>query len=119
MSNGLFCDFSSLTQLLPDQVRLTERTSHGRSGPFAPPPLQELRHYYEPVRQRDPRRYSAPRGSAAWSAPSCHPSERRFRAALSHVPCEGGRPAPRGFTPDTAWPINGTPARLIPGQKVT
>src|SRR5215211_3120563 len=107
MSNGLFCDFSSLTQLLPDHVRLTERTSHGRSGPFAPLPLQELRHYYEPVGQRDPRRYSAPRGSAAWSAPSYRTQGDSFRPRLPTFHAKAADQAHVTSTPDTAWPISG------------
>src|ERR1022692_842932 len=38
-------------------------------APFAPPSLQGHQRYYEPVRQRAPRRYSAPCGSAAWVTP--------------------------------------------------
>ena len=39
ISNGLPGDFSSPIELLPDTARLIERTSHGRPGPFAPPPI--------------------------------------------------------------------------------
>ena len=42
--------------------------SHGQPGPFAPPPLQGFHRYYEPVRRRAPRRYSAPCGSCRLGA---------------------------------------------------
>src|ERR1700682_3279551 len=58
---------------------------------------QGLHSYYEPVRQRVPQRYSLPRGSAAWQAPSRPPplSERQCRDTPSHVPCTSSRPDSR------------------------
>ena len=38
----------------PRILWLPERTSHGRSDPFAPSPLQRLPHYYGPVRMPSP-----------------------------------------------------------------
>src|SRR5690242_20509321 len=63
ISNGFPDDFSSPTRLLPSSApRLIERTQPRMTRPFAPPPLQELRHYYGPVRRRVLHRYSIPRG---------------------------------------------------------
>src|SRR5829696_3666559 len=78
-----------------------------------------LHHYYELVRQRvriGTRRLAV---SAAWRTPS------RTRPLAGSEHCIGTRlPTFRVvaadqtravFTPDTAWPINGAPARLFPG----
>ena len=48
---------------------MPERLHLGRAGPFAPPRLPRLHHYYEPVRQRVPRRYSTPPVSAVRRSP--------------------------------------------------
>src|ERR1035437_6585185 len=57
ISNDFPCDTDLPTRILPGT--LVDRTNNPRwSGPFAPPPLQGLHHYYEPVRQHAPRRYS-------------------------------------------------------------
>src|SRR5450759_4924190 len=59
ISNDFPCDTDLPTRFLPGT--LVDRTNNPRwSGPFAPPPLQGLHHYYEPVRQHAPRRYSTP-----------------------------------------------------------
>src|SRR5262249_32278186 len=51
MLNGLPCDFSSSTRFLPGTL-VDGHMNHERPGPFPPPPLQGLPHYYEPVRRR-------------------------------------------------------------------
>jgi hypothetical protein len=56
------CDVSLPTQFLPDSSGCLNKHSHGRPCPFAQPPLQGCRHYYEQVRRRTPRRYSVPYG---------------------------------------------------------
>src|SRR5674476_831995 len=59
ISNDFPCDTDLPTRFLPGT--LVDQTDNPRwSGPFAPPPLQGLHHYYEPVRQHAPRRYSTP-----------------------------------------------------------
>ena len=57
----------------PENVGWSNDHSHERPGPFAPPPLQGHRHYYEPVR----RRTRTPPGTP------------------SPVPCGRGRPGSR------------------------
>jgi hypothetical protein len=99
-------------------VRLTEQTNYGRSGPFAPTPLQGLHHYYEPVRQ--------PHSATVLNSSRC------FRLEVSLSPPQKGDSVGAGHptfhakaadqtlvasAPDTTWPINGTPARLLPGSK--
>jgi len=74
---------------------------------------QRLPHYYEPVRQRVPRRYSLPRGSAAWQAPSHR--ERLCRDTPSHVPCRTSRPDSRRLHAGHHLASQRSPARLIPG----
>src|ERR1039458_3554638 len=59
ISNDFPCDTDLPTRILPGT--LVDRTDNPRwAGPFAPPPLQGLPRYYEPVRQHAPRRYSTP-----------------------------------------------------------
>jgi len=78
---------------------------------------QGLHSYYEPVRQRIPRRYSLPCGSAAWQAPSRHPPlrERQCRDTPSHVPCKRSRPDSRRLYAGHHLASQRSPARLIPG----
>jgi hypothetical protein len=93
------------------------QTSHGQPGPFAPAPLQDLHRYYEPVRQRARRRYSIPCGVAAWDTPS-PPLARtgRIRTCLLLFHTEAADQAHVVYMPDTTWPEDGTPARLVPGS---
>jgi len=71
---------------------------------------QGLHSYYGRVRQRAPRRYSAPRGFAAWSPPSRpRTSRRQYRGAPSHVPCESPDRDHAAYMPDTAWAVTGYP----------
>src|SRR5674476_1703053 len=59
ISNDFPCDTDLPTRFLPGT--LVDLTNNPRwAGPFAPPPLQGLHHYYEPVRQHAPHRYSTP-----------------------------------------------------------
>ncbi len=61
---------------------------------------QRLHGYYGRVRQRAPRRYSAPCGSAAWRSPSHHqPRWRPCRGTLSQVPHESPGRAHAAYTP--------------------
>lgn len=93
-------------------LRLIERTSHGWPGPFAPPRLSGLRHYYGPVRRRAPHRYSAPYGFRRLSAlPLAIPSH---GAAVvgTRLPTFRAKAADRAHVasmPDTAWPEMGHP----------
>jgi hypothetical protein len=52
-----------LVHATPPGLCPVDRTndSHERPGPFAPPPLRGLHHYYGPVRRRVLQRYSRPR----------------------------------------------------------
>lgn len=92
------------------QAGLSRRTS------FAPPPLQELHHYYEPVRQPDPQRYSHPR--QAWATPSRpleNPNE-TYRVRPSPVPCKSRRPGSRRLHAGHHLANQRAHARLIPGS---
>ena len=95
------------------------------AGPFAPLPLQESQHYYEPVRQRIPHRYSAPRDfcrqALSLSPPAAYrherqPADARIGTRLPTFRAAAAEQARATSVPDTAWPVNGTPARLIPGS---
>src|SRR5262249_48550606 len=76
-TEGLLLRLRLAHSIPPRILWLPERTSPGRSSSFAPPPLLEFRHYYEPVRMPAPRRYSAP------------PRFRRLDRAPSHRPADG------------------------------
>src|SRR5207247_2718244 len=72
----------------------------------------ELRRSSEPVRQRVPRRHSAPRGSAAWgtpcrTVPGSGPASVRTRLLLFHA--EAADRARVVYMPDTTWPVSGHP----------
>jgi hypothetical protein len=77
--------------------------------PLRSTPLQKLHHYYEPVRQPDPRRYSHPCG--AWATPSLPRQTRagRIGSGLLLFHAKAADRARVAFMPDTAWPINGHP----------
>jgi hypothetical protein len=68
--------------------------------------------YYGRVRQRDPRRYSAPYGFAAWSPPSRRLFRRQYRITPSHVPYESLVRAHAAYMPETAWAVDGYPPGL-------
>jgi hypothetical protein len=119
MRNGLAEVFNSFTRLLPEHFRLIEQTSHERPGPFAPAPLQDLRRYYEPVRRRAARRYShAPPENFRLPGLSLSPPAAEARdgiaTRLPTFPTKAADQAHAAFMPDTAWPVSGPPARLIP-----
>ena len=63
------------------------------------PDQQELRRYYEPVRQRAPQPVLSASGFRRWHAPSCDLGglrpRTRFRRSPSHVPCQSRRPGSR------------------------
>jgi hypothetical protein len=85
---------------------LIGQTSHGQPGPFAPAPLQDLHHYYEPVRQRARRRYSTPCGAAAWDTPSPLPAR---QGVSGHAfSCSTRKPQTR---------LTSSTCRTPPGQK--
>src|SRR6266568_1915790 len=67
----------------PRNLWLPERTSHGRPGPFAPPPLPGFPHYYEPVRMPAPRRYSIPHGFSRLRRSLSPPTVRSGRVGAS------------------------------------
>ena len=94
---------------------LPERTSHGRPGPFAPPPLQRVRRYYEPVRMPAPRRYSIPHGFSrlGHSLSPPLPARQPCRGQPSHVPRESRRPGSRRLHAGHRLASNRVSARLI------
>ena len=94
-------------------------------------PLRSARHYsglhryYEPVRQRAPHRYSAPRGSCRLRAlplatrPALGRTRRQYQRAPSHVPCGSRRPGSRRLHAGHHLASQRAPARLIPGRTRT
>ena len=103
--------------LAPSPVDRTN-DSHERPGPFAPLPLQEIPHYYEPVRQRALQRYSCPR---AWSlSPHARHSlsppagRQRFQNTPSHVPHESRRQGSRHLHTGHRLASQRAHAKLIP-----
>jgi hypothetical protein len=93
---------------------LIEQTRHEQPGPFAPPSLQGLQHYYGPVRRRARRRYSVPHGfGPLGTLPGTHPQTflqvGRVRARLLLFHTEAADQARVACMPDTAWPISGHP----------
>jgi hypothetical protein len=80
-------------------------------SPFAPSPLQELHHYYEPVRRRTPRRYSIPHGfsrpghSLSPSPDGTAVSGHAFSRSTQKQPDQ----ARVASMPDTTWPVDGHP----------
>ena len=113
-TKGLFPRLRLAHSIPPRILWLPERTSPGQSGSFAPPPLQELRHYYEPVRMPAPRRYSAPRRFRPLErAPSRRPCRRQYRGQPSHVPRESRRPGSRRLYAGHRLASNRVSARLI------
>src|SRR5664279_5299540 len=82
--------------------------------PFAPPSLQGLHHYYEPVRQRVGIGTQRLTVSAARRAPSRHrrPSQATgssISTRLPTFPVVAADQARAAFTPDTIWPVDGFP----------
>src|SRR5215471_2502846 len=114
-TEGLLLRLRLAHSIPPRILWLPERTSPGQSGSFAPPPLQELRHYYEPVRMPAPRQYSAPRRFRPLErAPSRRRrSQRPCRGQPSHVPRESRRPGSRRLYAGHRLASNRVPARLI------
>ena len=100
---------------------MTRRTNHERSGPFAPPPLQGLHHYYEPVRQRTLHRYSTPHGFCRLERSlSCRPQLAADSSIRVRLPKFRTRAADQPHvtsTPDTTWPIFGHPPGSSRNQK--
>jgi len=71
---------------------------------------QGLHSYYGRVRQRAPRRYSAPCGFRRLEfSLSPRTSRRQYQGAPSHVPCESPDRDHAAYMPDTAWAVNGYP----------
>ena len=119
ISNDFPCDTDLPTRFLPGT--LVDRTNNPRwAGPFAPPPLQGLHHYYEPVRQHAPRRYSTPHSFCCLVLFLLPPQTcgRRYRDLPSHVPCSSRRPGSRRLHAGHRQASKRAPARLIPGQGV-
>jgi hypothetical protein len=91
------------------------------ASPHPHPRKQGPRRYYEPVRRRAPRRYSAPSGVRLGMLPRAtlearHPG-RRSDARLLTLRARAADQAHAAFTPGTAWPVTGSPARLITRQQ--
>ena len=81
-------------------------------------PITGLHHYYEPVRQPDPQRYSHPRYTRA--TPS-HPPENpngQCRIRPSPVPCKSRRPGSRRLHAGHRLANQRAPARLLPGSSL-
>ena len=77
-------------------------------SPFAPAPLQSLRHYYGLLRPCAPLRYSRPRGwSRLWLLPW-------HRSAGSHVPYECLVEVRAAYMPDAARAVSVSSPELIP-----
>src|SRR5664280_2029834 len=91
------------------ELRLIQQTNHGQPGPFAPPPLQGSQHYYEPVRQRVPRRYSRPRRRSylCRQGTPCRRGLNRssVRTRLLTFRTRAADGAHATSTPDTTWPV--------------
>ena len=75
-------------------------------------------HYYEPVRQQAPHRYSTSPVSAVRRAPSHPPTppgaDGPYRRPPSHVPCRSRRPGSRRLHAGHHLANQRAPARLIP-----
>jgi hypothetical protein len=72
----------------------------GKSAPslHRHPSEQQLHHYYEPIRQRAPHRYSMPPVSAVGTLPLATRASRpepHYRRSPSHVPYKSRRPRSR------------------------
>src|SRR6266540_5889 len=113
--------FGMFPRFLPGpEPRLTEPNIPGEPAPWLTrhPRKQRVHGYYGPVRRRAPRRYSVPSVSASarsLSRPSgacCDPG-RRIDARLLTFRARAADQAHAAFTPGTAWPVIGTPARPI------
>ena len=77
---------------------------------FAPPPLQELHHYYEPVRGPKPQRYSHPSNLRGYSqSPARRTRAESVGSGLLLFHAEAADRARVAFMPDTARPISGPP----------
>ena len=73
-------------------------------------PITGLHHYYEPVRQPDPRRYSHPRYARATSlSPTRRARMRSVGSGLLLFHAVAADRARVAFMPDTAWLISGHP----------
>jgi hypothetical protein len=83
--------------------------SHGQPGPFTPPPLQRLRHYYEPVRQQTPTRYSIPCGFCRLGRSPSPTQVDGVGASLLPFHTEAADQDHVVYMPDTTWPISGYP----------
>ncbi len=101
----------SLVQHRSQQTRHHSSDPIPRSCSQAPPPLQGHRRYYEPVRRRAPRRYSAPRRFSGLARSLSRPPH-RGRSVSTRLPAFRTQAADRAratCTPGTAWPVNGYP----------
>src|SRR6266480_4877775 len=109
-TEGLLLPLRLAHSIPPRILWLPERTSPGQSSSFAPPPLQELRHYYELVRMPAPRQYSAPRRFRPLErAPSRRPAGGGIGASLPTFHVKAADRARVAYLPGTAWPVTGSP----------
>ncbi len=120
ISNGLTCDFDSLTWLLP-----STSVDHQTNPDNPPPSLQpHYRTFIASTRRSAPlpRIGTLPLAvSAAWSSPSRRPHQHaieHIEASGSQVPHRSLNRARATSAPDTTWPGIQEPARLIPGQQL-
>ena len=86
-------------------------------GPFAPAPLQDLRHYCGPVRPCASHRYSAPCGVRRLGSSLKATRQLRLVSGIettgSPLPCQRLRRAHATYTPDTT----GATYRQLPGSR--
>src|SRR5207237_1864654 len=76
---------------------------------------QALHSYYEPVRQRAPRRYSVPHGFRRPGRSLSPPTPGQpYRGTPSHVPRKSSRPGSRRLHAGHRLAGKRTPSRLIP-----
>jgi len=78
--------------------------------------VEALHSYYEPVRQRTPRRYSVPHGFRRPGRSLSPPTPGQpYRGTPSHVPRKSSRPGSRRLHAGHHLAGKRTPSRLIPG----
>ncbi len=115
ITNGFSCDPDLLTCLLPGHTaRLLMRTNPDAPAPSLRSYARSLSHYYGPVRQQVPRRYSAPHSFRRSARSLSHPAE-AGRSIGTRLPAFHAKAADRAraaFMPGTTWPVNGYPPDL-------
>src|SRR3954469_25609418 len=124
ITNGLSSVLGMFARFLPrPQAPVVRSDIPDQPAPWLhrQPSKQRLHGYYGPVRQRTPRRYSMPPVSAVGRLPlatlEAYNPGRHIDARLLTFRARAADQAHAASTPGTAWPIIGTPARLITGEQ--